>query len=70
MNRADLRSILDLVKEKLARDVEAACGLFWEDEREPPVTTHYAVGEEDCNTDYAVGECDDEDPVVRYGVQE
>lgn len=66
MKKADLRDVLELVKNKLGKEVEAACGLFWPDD--PVVTSYYSVGEEDCTTDYAVGECDD--PVVRYGVGE
>lgn len=57
IDRVDLREVLNLVKSKLSRDVEAACGLFWPDT--VTTTTYYAIGEEDCITDYAVGECDE-----------
>lgn len=66
MKKTDLRDILELVKDKLSSDTEAACGLFWPDNQ---TTTLYSVGEEDCNTDYAVGECDDE-PVLRYAISD
>ena len=72
MQRTDLREVLSLVKEKLSRDAEAACGLFWADARpttlyavgeedgggDPDATSRYAVGEEDATTFYAVGEED------------
>ncbi len=64
MRKADLKEVLDLVKAKLARDTEAACGLMWSDV-EP--TTRYAVGEEDATTDYAVGE---EDATTEYAIGE
>jgi hypothetical protein len=52
--KADLREVLDLVKEKLDREPEAACGIFWTDSSP---TTRYAVGEEDVVTTlYGVGE--------------
>lgn len=56
MQRTDLRDVLDLVKEKLSRDTEAACGLLWSDGPRP--TTKYAVGEEDVTTLYGLGEED------------
>lgn len=65
MIRTDLREVLDLVREKLSRDAEAACGLLWSDNPRP--TTKYAVGEEDATTDYAVGE---EDATSWYGIGE
>ena len=45
----DLRDVLSLVKDKLQRDVESACGLFFSDEGGGggPVTSLYAIGEED-----------------------
>jgi hypothetical protein len=58
MDKQELRDVLNLVKDKLSRDTEAACGLFWADEVEPEPTTKYAVGEEDATTRYAVGEED------------
>jgi len=58
MDKQDLREVLDLVKDKLSRDADAACGLFWADEPEPEPTTKYAVGEEDVTSFYAVGEED------------
>ena len=64
MKKADLRDVLDLVKEKLSRETEAACGFFWPD-RSP--TTRYAIGEEDATTLYAVGE---EDVTTFYGIGE
>ena len=78
MNKTDLKDVLALVKTKLKRDTEAACGLFWPDAGpsttlysvgEEDATTHYAVGEEDSNSDYSVGE---EDPPVStlYGIGE
>ena len=67
MEKRELREILDLVKVKLERDVETACGLFWADD----CATKYAVGECDddppCVTAYAVGECDS---AGRYSVGE
>ncbi|MBM4318468.1 MAG: hypothetical protein FJ125_00550 [Deltaproteobacteria bacterium] len=66
MEKTDLRDVLELVKEKLSRDVEAACGLLWGDSPSP--TSRYAVGEEDGGTTrYAVGE---EDVTTFYGVGE
>ena len=65
MERTDLQDVLELVKQKLSRDVEAACGLLWSDSPQP--TTKYAVGEEDATTDYAVGE---EDASTWYGINE
>ena len=56
MKKEDLQDVLKLVKEKLRRDVQAACGIFWVDETEPTPTTTYAVGEEDSQTFYSVGE--------------
>lgn len=56
MKKTDLRDVLDLVKEKLSRDTEAACGLFWADDT--PATTKYAIGEEDVTSRYATGEED------------
>ena len=75
MQRTDLRDVLDLVKDKLSLDIEAACGLLWPDAQP---TTRYAVGEEDATTDYAVGEEDatteyavgEEDAQVFYGIGE
>ena len=64
MERAELKEVLDLVREKLSRDTEAACGILWSDAQP---TTKYAVGEEDATTDYAVGE---EDSASWYGVGE
>ncbi len=64
MDKADLRDVLDLVKEKMSRDTEAACGLFWPDRT---VTTRYAVGEEDATTEYSVGE---EDATTFYAIGE
>ncbi|MDY0060346.1 MAG: hypothetical protein RBU45_11080 [Myxococcota bacterium] len=64
MERAELKEVLDLVREKLSRDSEAACGILWADAQP---TTKYAVGEEDATTEYAVGE---EDAVSWYGVGE
>ncbi len=68
MQRADLQDVLALVREKLSRDTEAACGLFWADndpttkyavgEEDGEPTSRYAVGEEDATTFYAVGEED------------
>ncbi len=70
MNKADLQDVLALVKDKLSRDSEAACGLFWadaqpttryavgEEDGDPDPTSRYAVGEEDATTFYAVGEED------------
>lgn len=68
MDRTDLRDVLELVKAKLSRDVEAACGLLWSDAPTPTTryavneedggTTRYAVNEEDATTFYAVGEED------------
>ncbi len=70
MQRTELRDILNLVKDKLSRDSEAACGLFWADD-DPGPTTRYAVGEEDGDPDptsrYAVGE---EDATTFYAVGE
>jgi hypothetical protein len=66
MNRTELREVLDLVKGKLSREVEAACGLLWNDA--PAPTTKYAVNEEDGGTTrYAVNE---EDATTFYGVGE
>lgn len=71
MDRVELDEVLRLVKAKLSRDVQAACGLLWTDQQAPTswyavgeedATTHYAVGEEDggeCATLYAIGECDE-----------
>jgi len=67
MNKEDLRDVLDLVKDKLSRDADAACGLFWADEPEPNPTTRYSVGEEDATTEYSVGE---EDVTSFYAVGE
>ncbi len=60
MKKSDLQDVLALVKEKLSRDPEAACGVFWTDEAAPgpDPTSRYAVGEEDATTRYAVGEED------------
>ncbi|MFW5740968.1 MAG: hypothetical protein ACOC1F_11445 [Myxococcota bacterium] len=58
MDKQELRDVLSLVKEKLSRDTEAACGLLWNDDPDPEPTTKYAVGEEDATTRYAVGEED------------
>ena len=66
MKKTDLKEVLDLVKEKLTRDTEAACGLFWPD-CSPSPTTRYSVGEEDATTDYSVGE---EDATTEYAVGE
>ena len=55
MKKADLRDVLRLVKEKLTRETEAACGIFWVDDSP---TTRYAVGEEDVTTFYGIGEED------------
>ena len=55
MKKADLRDVLKLVKEKLARETEAACGIFWADDSP---TTRYAVGEEDVTTFYGIAEED------------
>lgn len=63
MKKADLRDVLELVKDKLSREPEAACGLFWPDSTP---TTRYAVGEEDATTEYSVGE---EDVILLYGVR-
>ena len=68
MDKKELREILDLVKEKLEREVGSACGLFWADNPPCDPNMDYAVGECPCVTEYAVGECDD--PVDRYGVGE
>lgn len=65
MKKAELHDVLLLVKNKLATDVEAACGVFWPDQQS---TTLYSVGEEDCATKYAISECDEEPPVVRYAI--
>ena len=62
MKKSDMREVLDLVKDKLSRSAEAACGLFFQDTNP---TSRYAVGEEDATTEYAVGE---EDVQVYYGV--
>ena len=75
MKKTDLHDILNLVKEKLTYDTEAACGLFWPDASptsryavgEEDATTAYAVGEEDSTTDYSVGE---EDMSTLYGIGE
>ena len=64
MKKTDIRDILELVKDKLEHNPEAACGLFWPDMAE---TTLYSVGEEDATTDYSVGE---EDATSFYGVGE
>lgn len=64
MKKADLRDVLSLVKDKLTRETEAACGLFWPD---ASPTTRYAVGEEDVTTDYGIGE---EDVTTLYGIME
>ena len=64
MQKSELREVLDLVKRKLSRDAQAACGLLWAD-LQP--TTRYAIGEEDATTDYAVGE---EDVTTEYAVGE
>lgn len=53
IKKADLRDVLQLVKEKLSRDTEAGCGLFWPDSAP---TSRYAIGEEDVTTFYAIGE--------------
>ena len=53
MEKADLREILDLVKEKLGQEPEAACGIFWPDFSP---TTRYAVGEEDVVVLYGIQE--------------
>ena len=72
MNKKELSEVIQLVKKKLSRDMEAACGLFWPDADVSP-STLYAVGEEDaeplysapeeeehqCVTLYGIGECDD-----------
>jgi len=58
MKKTDLREVLDLVKDKLSRETDTACGLFWADNPEPIPTSWYAVGEEDVTTHYAVGEED------------
>lgn len=58
MEKTELRDVLELVKDKLSRDVEAACGFFWADDGPDNPTTLYAVGEEDATTRYAVGEED------------
>ena len=65
MNKAELREVLDLVRKKLGSDVKAACWLFWPDNAP---TTEYSVGEEDCQTDYAIGECDE--CMTLYGIGE
>lgn len=65
MKKNELRDVLDLVKDKLSKDAETGCGLFWADEAQP--TSRYSVGEEDVTTYYAVGE---EDNTVRYAVPE
>lgn len=69
MQRTELQDVLNLVKQKLSHDAEAACGLFWSDAPDP--TTRYAVGEEDGDPDptsrYAVGE---EDATTFYAVGE
>ena len=64
MERSELQDVLRLVRQKLSRDVEGACGLHWSDSNP---TTKYAVGEEDATTDYAVGE---EDATSWYAVGE
>ena len=62
IKKTDLRDVLSLVKDKLARDPNAACGVLWTDDPQP--TTKYAIGEEDggsgggITTRYAVGEED------------
>ena len=60
MKKTDLKDVLDLVKDKLEREAEAGCGIFWVDETVPGPgpTTKYAIGEEDMTTRYAVGEED------------
>jgi hypothetical protein len=67
MERTDLQEVLALVKSKLSRDVEAACGLLWTDQaptsryavnEEDGGTTRYAVNEEDATTLYGLGEED------------
>ena len=59
MKREDLRDVLELVKTKIQREAEAACGMFWVDcpeDDDPQPSTCYAVGEEDGNFLYAVSE--------------
>jgi len=63
MNKNDLREVLDLVKEKLSRETETACGIMFSDD--PVPTTEYSVGEEDATTRYAIGE---EDATTLYSV--
>jgi hypothetical protein len=65
MERKELKEVLELVKDKLSRDTEAGCGIFWADAPQP--TTKYAVGEEDATTLYSVGE---EDVTTLYSVGE
>ena len=55
MKKEDLKELLQLVKDKLSRDPEAGCGLCWPD---LGPTTRYAVGEEDVQDLYGVGEGD------------
>ena len=55
MKKEDLKDILQLIKDKLERDTEAACGLFYSDENSQP-TSFYAVGEEDGTLRYSIGE--------------
>ena len=55
MKKADLQDVLNLVKEKLSRDSEAACGLFWSDNAP---TTRYSINEEDVTTLYGINEED------------
>jgi len=66
MNKNDLREVLDLVKDKLTRDPEVACGIMFVDD-DPVPTTKYSVGEEDSTTKYSVGE---EDVTTYYAVGE
>lgn len=49
MKKNDLRDILNLVKTKLSRETEAACGLLWADDDpgEGEMSSLYSVGEED-----------------------
>lgn len=59
MKKTDLSDVLKLVKDKLTRDPEAACGVLYTDL--PDLSTRYAVGEEDANYATRIGVASDEE---------
>ena len=77
IERSELREVLNLVKSKLVRNMQGACGMMWSDsggdqsesgnevyepDVEQTITTYYAVGEEDGGKETK--------PITRYSIGE